>query len=90
MEKFEKDGVKYTMIPYSELALHLGIAGKMGRVVWMGETWVVIELNGKKYEGLTSELVDISDGWEQRTIRENINPLRRKYASRGKNKECGR
>lgn len=61
MEELEESEVKYTTIPYSELALHLGIAGKIGRVTWIGKNWAVIELNGKKYEGLPSELIDMGE-----------------------------
>lgn len=61
MEKFGQDRVKYTIIPYSELALHLGIAGKKGKIIGMKGNWVVVELDGKCYDGLVSELVDVED-----------------------------
>lgn len=61
MEELGEGKVKYTTIPYSELALYLGIAGKTGRIVQMRKNWAVVRLNGKTYEGLSSELVDISD-----------------------------
>ncbi|MEM4187958.1 MAG: hypothetical protein QXN56_02190 [Candidatus Hadarchaeum sp.] len=56
-----KTQAKYTTIPYSELALHLGIAGKKGKIKKMSKKWVVIALDGKLYEGSVFELVDIED-----------------------------
>lgn len=61
MKKVEYNLVKDTVIPYSELALHLGIAGKKGKFSKVAENWVIVEVDGKKYEGLVSELVDILD-----------------------------
>ena len=61
MEKFKQNDLRYTIIPHSELALHLGIAGKMGRIVEIVGNWAIVELNGKMYEGLPSELIDIGN-----------------------------
>lgn len=52
---------KYTTIPCSELALHVGVAGRIGKIVLVRENWAIVELDGKMYEGLISELVDIGD-----------------------------
>jgi len=53
--------MEHTIIPHSELALHLGIARKMGRVTKVIGNWAIVELNGKKYEGLSSEPINIGD-----------------------------
>jgi hypothetical protein len=52
---------RFTTVPFSELALHLGIAGKRVKIVEQKGRWVLIKLDGRCYEGLLSELVDIED-----------------------------
>lgn len=45
-------------VPYSELAIHLKIAGKKAKIVRKDGNWIVVEIDGQLYEGLVSELVD--------------------------------
>ena len=61
LENLRRGKARYTMIPYSELALHLGIAGKRGKITRIMGNWAVVELDGRCYEGLVSELVDVKD-----------------------------
>jgi len=61
VEKLELGQTKHASVPYSELALHLRIAGKRCKIAKRTENWTIIELDGKEYEGLVSELIDIKD-----------------------------
>lgn len=52
---------RYTTVPYSELALHLGIAGKRAKIVRVSKRVAVVEVDGRIYDGLVGELIDYDD-----------------------------
>jgi len=52
---------RYTTVPYSELAMHLGIAGKRAEIKEVSGRVAVVEVDGREYDGLVEELIDYDD-----------------------------